>query len=48
MVKGRRKVTKIDVELIKKAARLLKNEKLNTKEQASAYSLHAKKISIIK
>jgi hypothetical protein len=39
---GKRKEIKVDVELIKKAARLLKNEKL-TNEQETAYSLHAKK-----
>ena len=40
----RRKEEKIDVELIKKASRLLKNETLN-KEQTDAYSLHAQKQS---
>ncbi|CAB4015975.1 uncharacterized transposon-derived [Paramuricea clavata] len=46
MVK-RRKRSKIDIELIKKASRLLKDEQL-PKEQQAAYSLHAKKISKIR
>ena len=46
MVK-RRKDEDIDTDLIKKAARLLKDEKL-TDEQRQAYSLHAKKLHTYK
>ena len=47
MVKGRKKDKDIDIDLIKKAARLLKDEKLS-EEQRQAYSLHAKKLHTYK